>query len=526
MVRRALTAALVVAVGCAVSFPDYPLVSGEVGGGNVGNGGHGGNVGNGGNGGAGLASLGAACGEDAECQDGLECWLADSSNDGPAGGMCTTLCNEGNCADINGVVGTCDHQSGYCVETCTYLSANPESQCHGRHLGAGAHVGCAAQEHTVGLDADACLPRCNPDAMPSQCPAETSCSRVTGLCEGDLVERADLYGDACGADENCRGTCSGAEGTCEERCVVGVDQADDWCGDEGRCGFVYEPDGYRVGNIGACGRFCYCDELNGGCADSLVCSDGLCRGLWVEPSSICGLTDEDLLARYVFEQGVEANVVAGEGSVATDLTIVGSDFAFEVLPTGTQLASSDVDATTIAMTGSNSDLDQGIRGPQLTLELVFTVDLALVNAGPGASYVMHVGDGEVDSWVLTASQPLTNQPIVLALSSREELYIEWNVQPQARSVCHVVVDEDQAPGDQVSIYMNGVEIVPFMYTEATTSLQVGQGILSFMNVPGGGPQSFQGGVAYAALYDTGLAQERLVHHARILELWDDSPDVR
>ena len=192
---------------------------GAAGGGLIGASGKAGAVGRAGSGGGtgtgtGTAPmLGAICGADADCGDGLICLTADGGKLGgasPGNGLCTASCTADTDCDAlqtgAGCVnfGTTTAPEPYCLQTCTQGEpADISTKCQGR-----VDVACASLSDTSTF----CVPLCRADA---DCATGQFCEPSSGLC-GKTKPSGLPVGTACDPNattDACEGFCITTSGT-------------------------------------------------------------------------------------------------------------------------------------------------------------------------------------------------------------------------------------------------------------------------------------------------------------------------
>ncbi len=224
------------------------------------------------------AAMGRACRVTAEC-GGLTCIGGDGSADRawPARGWCSLDCTDdpGVCAGLRADAACIPldpaalDRRAMCVEGCQYGPENLQSfepaKCGGRSE-------AACSPNPVG-GGPVCLPQCNADG---ECDGGV-CNPRTGLCQREPVAGARV-GASCdtSTSDACRGECidypltdASTAGVCFERCTTGALPACGWDGPgtgdaDAFCVYAYsevvDGGGPGVGDLGACGQLCNCDD--------------------------------------------------------------------------------------------------------------------------------------------------------------------------------------------------------------------------------------------------------------------------
>lgn len=210
-------------------------------------------------------TIGASCRTDADCDEGLACFL-DSTvfGGGIPGGMCTRSCRaDGDCwdQDPNAICVGAEGEA-VCVATCS--SAGSAGKCGSR-----LDMACFPLEPAgdAGARESICQPLCSTDA---QCAGGLVCDARLGLC----VDPADRHGglplgaecDPAAPTDPCEGFCveSAGSGVCSQSCTIGV---------AGGCGGARDPTRLNAactltlddsmssepGDLGLCGQLCDCN---------------------------------------------------------------------------------------------------------------------------------------------------------------------------------------------------------------------------------------------------------------------------
>jgi len=184
------------------------------------------------------STLGAPCGRDSDCADGMTCATANGTafgSGGPSNGMCTMACTVGGtecdslkpgaeCFDF----GTDSQPQGYCLDACELgRPVDLASKCAGRSDFVCADLG---DEDSV---LPFCVPHCRSDA---ECGSGLFCDKTSllGLCSKTKPAKADPVGTACtpgATPSTCDGVCLRTSetgvmpvtGVCAELCAAGFE---------------------------------------------------------------------------------------------------------------------------------------------------------------------------------------------------------------------------------------------------------------------------------------------------------------
>jgi hypothetical protein len=241
-----------------------------------------------------LGALGASCATTADCEAGLTCYTASSTEwggMGPANGYCSLDCSADEAAclalDPTGVCYPFSSGKAFCIPGCSFGPATQTTfdpnKCHARQDAA-----CTPVVTFPGGNkkvTPACFPRCNAG---SDCNPNQHCDPQWGLCTAQAPTGKEL-GERCelGVTGECQGTCkpflhpSGSiyATACSESCTRGAmpncgfdgtKPADAYC--YSTLAVIVEAGGPGVGDLGSCVELCDC---NSDCASP----DFVCR-LW------------------------------------------------------------------------------------------------------------------------------------------------------------------------------------------------------------------------------------------------------
>jgi MYXO-CTERM domain-containing protein len=226
-------------------------------------------------------ALGAACGADADCVQGLTCIRASSealAGRGPARGLCTTSCTmDADCAAWGDPAfqtqPACESVAGalLCLEGCFFGMVNkPDYQrCHEREDFGCQESGRPAPPFAQFTPGE-CVPLCSSD---SQCGGR-HCSLALGLCQDQAVV-GDPVGASCdpeAREPTCTGFCdggaAGGEGgsspgvpaACSQRCVVNGPVGCGWSGEGTPTASCHGVEaGHGPGDVSQCAQLCNCD---------------------------------------------------------------------------------------------------------------------------------------------------------------------------------------------------------------------------------------------------------------------------
>jgi len=211
---------------------------------------------------SGGGTLGAQCGSDTDCVQGLSCWHDDGVEDRyPAHGLCTVACeDDATCSSLSLGAKCVLPWSGAtpgskrCVEACKaktpgFSSATagmPADKCHGRN-----DMACYEGR---------CGPRCNDDSACST----GKCSAKTGYCHTGQVETwTDNLGQPVSSNFECpAGLITNSTATvCTPACTLGVVPSCGWKGPGTAAAAACLPAlGGGQGDLGMCLALCDCDS--------------------------------------------------------------------------------------------------------------------------------------------------------------------------------------------------------------------------------------------------------------------------
>ena len=246
----------------------------------------GGSAGASGSGGVVDGTLGSACQDNSDCEDGLTCFTATSGallGGSPASGLCTTTCSTGTMTcKAFGSTAACvylDSSTALCLEGCEFGDPASEVKCHSRSNAACAQVydaepiggscmntaDCADGFSCVNgfcyALSTVCVPQCN---APGDCSEGRFCDFGSsfsgfGLCREQAPDGLES-GEPCDPNASmCRGTCSpltDSVAVCGDGCTYGVTAS---CGDEGSCLLLPYPE-QGTGDAASCLELCDCND--------------------------------------------------------------------------------------------------------------------------------------------------------------------------------------------------------------------------------------------------------------------------
>ncbi len=155
-----------------------------------------------------------------------------------------------------------------------------------------------------------------------------------------------------------------------------------------------------------------------------------------------------------------------------------------------------------------------------TLEVVVTADALHLSS----SRFIHVGTG-TESGYLTLSAPSSTR--VLFYWRKYTLLGEYVVPLHSgRMVIHAVFDSSRTnEGERARLYFNGTEALRVGGTppQLNQSIQIPDDTYFTVGNRAVGGRSFLGTSHYAAVYDVAMPPARVVHHAHVLLVNDDTP---
>jgi hypothetical protein len=251
--------------------------------------------------------------------------------------------------------------------------------------------------------------------------------------------------------------------------------------------------------------------------------------LIVEPTA--GLVDTLLTARYYFDEaasGSAPTTVFDHASLGTsDLTINYGSGNLSYLESGSNsgLESTSISGAQAAARVIDDELDDlrtFLHGAQtITIELVMRVD---VRHTGGQSRMFGVIDESSDVGRLMIKAAQGSDNLILAFNGSN--VEQWALTTTEAAIWHVVIDTTQAAADdRVKVYKNGSVVTSttsIAITQNTTlDLSTDQQLIAMNRIAG--DRSFDGRLAYAALYAHAFSVAEVTHNYTELTADDDAP---
>jgi hypothetical protein len=300
-------------------------------------------------------------------------------------------------------------------------------------------------------------------------------------------------------------------------------------------------------NTGACAGLTLADSGDNGVVSGTPTSSGTCtftaqvsdnntvtqtKGftITVTTSGSSALINLSLVMRYYFDEAASgstpttvtdwgvasANLTLDYGSGNLSYVTVGANRGLESTSvTGTQKASRVIDDT-------SDTIREGIEGAQkLTIEFVLRVD---VRNTSGQSRVFGIIDEASDVGRLMVKAAQGSDDYLLAFNGTN--VESWALTTTEAAIWHVVIDTTAAAADdRVVVYKNGTAVTTTstaaITQNATLDLSVSQQLIAMNRIAS--ERSFDGRLAYAAIYGTAFTESQVDHNVDVLTISDDNP---
>jgi hypothetical protein len=250
----------------------------------------------------------------------------------------------------------------------------------------------------------------------------------------------------------------------------------------------------------------------------------------VTGSSSGGLINTALAVRYYFDEassGTTPTTALDHGGADAPLTLdYGSgNMAYALLNNNRGLDSSAVTGTQKASRSINDETDaireflQGVQ--KITVELVTRVD---VRATAGQSRIFGIIDEASDIGRLMVK--IKQDQDLFYFSMNDTNYESWVMTTTEFAVWHVVIDTTAAAADdRVVVYKDGTAVTSTVLgtitQNATLDLSVSQQLIAMNRIAS--ERSFDGRLAYAALYAHAMTEAEVDQNVAVLTVSDDAP---